>query len=60
MLDPKYLQFILRITEDIIRFNIIKQEEVHDIIKKHLESNYGILQQVSLDPGYHLVHFLMD
>lgn len=49
MLDPKYLQFILRITEDIIRFNVIKQEEVHDIIKKHLESNYGILQQVSLD-----------
>lgn len=44
----EYLQFALRITEDIIRNDLYSPEEMKRVFASHIEANRGRLDMVTL------------
>lgn len=48
MEEHEYLQFLLRITEDIIINNYSKSEDIEDVFEHHIEINKERLNKVKM------------
>ncbi|VEN57472.1 unnamed protein product [Callosobruchus maculatus] len=47
--EHEYLQFLLRITEDVIINNYFKNEDIQRVFKSHIEANRGRLQMEKME-----------
>nr|CAH7735994.1 unnamed protein product [Callosobruchus chinensis] len=47
--EHEYLQFLLRITEDVIMNNYFKNEDIQRVFKSHIEANRGRLQMEKME-----------
>lgn len=60
MEEHEYLQFLLRITEDIIINNYSKSEDIEDVFEHHIEINKERLNKVKMYSFFALFNIIYD